>query len=404
MGLAIQHLLTFILCLLLGLIKSPTLTLVTLSAIPLVVLAQILTSIFANPLYVSERRGFAEASTCVERASGMIGTVKAFNAQAKEADRFDKSVDKAHRSLMKQALIWGISGAYSNLFLLAMFIAGFWYGAKLVREGKLSSGEVTTVFWSSLLASAYLQMVIPSMVKIQQGVTAMASLMTIVLEPAQGKSSRPMSGGSDAFSPTTATMDGKGWNGRSGKTKIKRIRPVKARGEFTFANVTFSYPSRPDQLVLNNVSLFLPAGETTFIVGGSGSGKSTIAQLLLRLYEPDLGEITLDDQDISFLDLSFTREHMAVVQQSCILFDVSVSENVAMGLAGSKDRKPEDAGEKEIKEACRMALLDEFVEGLPEGYQTRLGNKGASLSGGQKQRLSIARARLRDPTILILGE
>jgi ATP-binding cassette subfamily B (MDR/TAP) protein 1 len=155
---------------------------------------------------------------------------------------------------------------------------------------------------------------------------------------------------------------------------------------------------------LSNVSLFLPARETTFIVGGSGSGKSTIAALLLRLYSPTSGSIHLDDQDVAFLDGRWAATHVAGVTQSCLLFDASVHDNVAMGLAApGSARRPEDASREEVIEACRVALMHEFIRDLPDGYDTRLGNGGANISGGQRQRLAIARARLRDPTVLILG-
>lgn len=182
------------------------------------------------------------------------------------------------------------------------------------------------------------------------------------------------------------------------------ITPSKAYGEFTLRNVTFVYPARPDTLALDDVSIFLPAGETTFIVGGSGSGKSTIAQLLLRLYQSDGGDIQLDDHPLKHLNLAFTREHISAVQQGCIMFDMSLHDNVSMGLAGLPNRKPEDATREEVVEACKMAMLDDFIQSLPEGYETKLGTKGSSLSGGQRQRLAIARARLRNPTILVLGK
>jgi ATP-binding cassette subfamily B (MDR/TAP) protein 1 len=161
---------------------------------------------------------------------------------------------------------------------------------------------------------------------------------------------------------------------------------------------------------LRDITLFLPPGETTFIVGGSGSGKSTIAQLLLRLYAPSGGEITLDNQALSYLDDDFTRQHIAAVQQGCILFDLSIRENVAMGLAGSGPdpvtgvtRRPQDVTRDEVVEACKMAMIHDFIDSLPQGYETRLGTGGSALSGGQRQRLAIARARIRDPTVLILG-
>jgi ATP-binding cassette subfamily B (MDR/TAP) protein 1 len=156
--------------------------------------------------------------------------------------------------------------------------------------------------------------------------------------------------------------------------------------------------------VLEDVSLFLPARETTFIVGDSGSGKSTVAQLLLRMYAPQRGAVQLDDQDVAFLDEEWTRAHVAGVSQGCILFDMSVHDNVAMGLAGpGTGRRPEDATREEVIDACRAALMHDFIRDLPDGYDTMLGTSGANLSGGQKQRLAIARAKLRNPTVLILG-
>ena len=186
---------------------------------------------------------------------------------------------------------------------------------------------------------------------------------------------------------------------------FRKIRPKHCKGQFDLSDVSFAYPSRPTMPVLQDVSIFLPSQETSFIVGGSGSGKSTLAQLLLRMYNPTTGSIFLDDQELSFLDEDFTREHIAAVSQNCILFDMSVHDNVAMGLAGpGSSRKPQDVTREEVIRVCRAALMHEFVRDLPDGYDTQLGTNGANLSGGQKQRLAIARALLRNPTVLILGE
>lgn len=199
---------------------------------------------------------------------------------------------------------------------------------------------------------------------------------------------------------------------------LRRIWPKeKCHGEVTLRGVSFAYPSRPQTLVLQNVDIFIPAGETTFIVGGSGSGKSTIAHLLLRLYEPNAGSIEVDEQDVRFLDVDWCRANVAAVDQQPIVFDLSVHDNVALGLCGELQRQRltdkqhakvnhvPHASSEEVESACRMALLHDFVRDLDQGYDTLLGSDGAtSLSGGQKQRLALARARLRDPPILVLDE
>ncbi|PWN45997.1 P-loop containing nucleoside triphosphate hydrolase protein [Ceraceosorus guamensis] len=195
---------------------------------------------------------------------------------------------------------------------------------------------------------------------------------------------------------------------------MRRIRPERCYGEITLTNVGFAYPSRPDVAVLKGVSMYFAAGETTYVVGASGSGKSTIAQLLMRQYEIEDGSIQLDDQDITYLDADWVRSKMASVDQTPIVFDLSVHENVALGLCGVLSESNEQVSgvsnhvpavpREDVIAACRTALLHEFIMSLPDGYDTQLGARGASLSGGQKQRLSIARAKLRDPSILMLDE
>ena len=405
LGNALQYAITFLACFILALVEQPVLALVTLSTIPLVLIVQIATQILARSSYEGERRAFAEASTNVERATSAISTVKIHNAQKSESERFEKGIAKAVVNLIKQALIWAASMAITDFILLSTFVVGFWYGAKVVREGKATPGTVMTVFWACLLGANYLQMVVPQLAAITKAKKYMASFTTVIKDP-------PSASNLNSFSPSSSPVSPTFRNSVLGKSRpLSKIRPSKCRGEFNLRNISFAYPSRPDGLVLRDVTLFIPPGETTFVVGGSGSGKSTIAQLLLRLYIPNRGEITLDDQSFPYLDDQFCREHIAAVQQGCILFDMSVHDNVAMGLAGAGPdlktgihKKPEDVTRNEVIEACKMAMIHDFVQSLPEGYDTKLGTGGAALSGGQRQRLAIARARIRDPTILILGE
>lgn len=403
MGHLIQYAFTFIFCFALALWKAPILALVTLSTIPLVVLVQLITQYFLGPMLEHERRAFAEASTNVERATGAISTVKAHNAEGTESKRFEPLSNRARDSLIRQAVVWALSYSSAETLLLSTFVIGFWYGAKVVRDGTSTPGDVMTVFWAALLAATYLQMVVPQLMVVTKGKTSMASLRTVIKD-LPGRPPSTTNPFSPATTPVSATFGSK-----ARPTSMRLIRPTKCHGEYNFKNVSFYYPSRPEQWVLRDVTLFLPPGETTFIVGGSGSGKSTVAQLLLRMYTPVGGEITLDDQSIAYLDGEYTREHIAAVQQGCILFDMTVHDNVAMGLAGAArsggvtTRRPADVTRQEVEEACKMAMIHDFISGLPEGYDTKLGTGGNALSGGQRQRLAIARARIRDPTILILG-
>nr|XP_018264066.1 ATP-binding cassette, subfamily B (MDR/TAP), member 1 [Kwoniella dejecticola CBS 10117]OBR86224.1 ATP-binding cassette, subfamily B (MDR/TAP), member 1 [Kwoniella dejecticola CBS 10117] len=426
-GAVVMNLGTFLLCFILAMVKSPVLAIVTLSTIPLVVLTQIITQVAASPLLAEERRAFAEASTNVERVTSAISTVKAHNAQSVESGKFRDLIAKGKKSLVRQGLVWGTSSGMTDFLLLGTFVLGFWYGAKIVRDGKASSGDVMTCFWACLFSATYLQQVVPHLTGLTKGKNSLASLLTIIKEYEEDPSSprprpRPTSNASDPFSPTSPTSsihsqrprtvpekqktlffrknDRRNSGARATPPSIKGIIPTRCHGEFNFQNISFFYPSRPENLVLRDISLFIPPGETTFIVGGSGSGKSTIAQILLRLYDPFSGEITMDNQNFNNLDPLFTRSHIAAVQQGCILFDLSVHDNVALGLAGT----PEDVTREEVVEACKMAMIHDFIESLPEGYETRLGTGGNSLSGGQRQRLAIARARIRDPTVLILDE
>lgn len=397
------------------------------------------------PHLASERRIFAEASTRAERATSSIATVKAFNAQTKETDIFSRLTEQGRKVNIWIANAWGFSLGLASFVMSAMFVAGFWFGSKLVRDGKLSPGNVMTVFFATVLASNCVQTLMPLLEILNKGKGSMVSMKTLINPPPRrdsvGTSSRPLTVASsldsqpDASAQTSDLADNKNsvststlshtitpspsYNafatarpipGRklakrtNGNTTLRQIRPLRCHGEFVLRNVSFAYPSRPHVPALANVSVFLPAGEMTFIVGGSGSGKSTISQLLLRLYRPGQGSITFDDQDIDLLDGAWMKEHVASVQQGCILFDMSVHDNVAIGLAGSKTRRPEEVTRTEVESACRTALMHDYIKSLPDGYSTRLGVGGADLSGGQRQRLAIARAVLRNPTVLILGK
>jgi ATP-binding cassette subfamily B (MDR/TAP) protein 1 len=168
------------------------------------------------------------------------------------------------------------------------------------------------------------------------------------------------------------------------------------QGHIEFRNVQFSYPSRPDVIIFRDFSLDIPASKTVAIVGGSGSGKSTVVSLIERFYDPSGGEVLLDGTNIRSLNLKWLRGQIGLVNQEPALFATSIKENILYG-------KP-DATEKEIEEACKAANAHTFVSQLPQGYNTQVGERGVQMSGGQKQRIAIARAILKNPTILLLDE
>lgn len=161
-------------------------------------------------------------------------------------------------------------------------------------------------------------------------------------------------------------------------------------GDISFDNVTFSYPTRPSKKILENLNLKLEPGKSLAIVGGSGSGKTTIALLLLRLYEPENGMVKLDGRDIKDFDPMWLREHIGTVNQEPVLFAMSIRDNILYGL-----NNPENASEGDLLNAAKLARVDEFVQNLPYGYDTFVGERGVTLSGGQRQRIAIARAIIK---------
>ena len=173
-------------------------------------------------------------------------------------------------------------------------------------------------------------------------------------------------------------------------------RPSAVLGDIEFNNVSFSYPSRLEVPVLKNFSLRVQRGQSLALVGQSGSGKSTIVQLLERFYDPDAGVITLDGRDVRALNVAWVRAQMGLVSQEPVLMDASIADNVRMGLPG--------ATTEQIVEACKAANAHDFISRLPDAYETNCGPKGGRMSGGQKQRIAIARAIIKQPPILLLDE
>ncbi|KAJ2913175.1 hypothetical protein MD484_g7239, partial [Candolleomyces efflorescens] len=413
-GLLIQHLTTTLTCLILAFLRSWALTLVILSAVPLLVLIQAISQSFATPLLLQERTSISVSATIIDRCLNAITTIKAFNAQPTETARADRSFETMKLKAKRLSGVWGFTSGLAHFVMMGMFVQGFWFGSKLVREGKVSPGDVMAVFWACLIATSNLQMCIPHSITMAKGKEAMASLMSLAGDepsshpshppPAQGagvppspKSPSSISTGKFTSTPTTAMLSPatKLTPPKNPKTTpfrhLRKITPARCYGELALHNITFAYPTRPSVPVLEDVSLYLPAREMTFIVGSSGSGKSTVAQLLLRMYDVSSsssgdkgnanangngngqsnGYLTLDEQDVTYLDVPWVRSKiMGITQSTCVILEGrTFFENIACAT-----ERP--VSKEEVEEACRAALIHEFVRDLPGGYETVLGGGG----------------------------
>ncbi|GAA6031431.1 hypothetical protein JCM8097_005656 [Rhodosporidiobolus ruineniae] len=463
LGQFVQYLSSFIFCLILSFYRGYQLTLVILASIPLIFLVVVLSEKFGNPLAHRVRDTTARCSSRVDRILGAISTVKALNAEDEELKGFKKLTKNDWTAYVKLHFVWGWRAGAMQFILLSMFVQGFWFGAYLVRTGKGTAASVNTCFWACLLAATYLQTCIPLLVALEKGKIAMAGLLSLTREePAAATAVTPAvrsappkkssgfgrkRGGAEPFSPSGEKADIKFGGGPlsphpfqsptspttphtpvliplatagtlsrkrgAAPRALRKLRPATFTGELALRGVTFHYPTRPAPAppALDNVSLYFAARETTYVVGTSGSGKSTVGQLLLGLYKADSGRIEVDEQGLEWIDEEWLRGHVACVSQGAsVLFDGTIHDNVAVGVVGQLQedgtrRRQEDVSRDEVIAACRGALLHDFIRDLPDGYDTWLsGEKGASLSGGQRQRLAIARAWIRDPTVLIMDE
>jgi ABC-type multidrug transport system fused ATPase/permease subunit len=363
----LRQILTIIFGILFIMFISWRLSLIMLAIVPVVAISAVFFGKFIKKISKQAQDQSAISNIVLLESLNGIRNVKSTVNEVFEFNRFKKSTDKLN-TLGKTNAIW--RGLFAGFIILVMFgsiIFVIWNGMKMVNSNNLTNAEFFQFLLYTVMIAASFGGISSLIGNIQKAVGATERLLEIINSEVE----------IDIENTTTQ------------KTPI-------FKKSIEFKNVSFHYPNRSDLEILKNINLKIPIGKQTAIVGGSGAGKSTLAQILLRFYEPSEGEILIDNKNYLNYNLSNYRSNISLVPQEIFLFGGSIYENIAYGDVS--------ANEEAVNEAAKMANINEFTDRFEDGMETLVGDRGIQLSGGQKQRIAIARAILRNPSLLILDE
>ena len=366
-SIALRNLMLFIGATAMMVITSPKLSGFVLLAIPLIVIPLVAFGRWVRRLSRNAQDTLADASAYASELIGAIRTVQAYTSERMATSRFGGDVEQAYEAARSSTRARAVLTLIIIFIVFSSVVAILWVGSHDVLTGQITPGRLGQF----VLYAAFAATGLGQLSEVWGEVSAASGAAERLFEILRVKSQI-------TAPPNPVAL------------------PQPARGDVGFDNVSFAYPTRPDVLAIDNVSLAVKAGEKVAIVGPSGAGKSTLFHLLLRFYDPARGTISLDGVPVRSADPVDVRARIALVPQDTVVFAASARENIRFG-------RP-DASDAEVERAADLAHATEFLRRLPGGFEAQLGERGVTLSGGQRQRIAIARAILRDAPLLLLDE